>query len=296
MNITNEDLMEELKRLGRAVHDNSALLIAVIPSHKLPAKLAKLRMAAVTPSNHLEPRMGEMLRVFNSTAQMTQTAKIAQNFPARIVQGLAKTPWEIVPKSILLNRSAQRRIFAPVLEHHEASSMENAKNTLEALVNDGKLFVAMLSDTTMKEDKHTKRHSKAMCVFSPIEAGKHGLTEVEEANANVDVVEEKPKIAKIEKTYFEIKAAENIAKKILDRLCEDCSKVLEDHEVTICDPCRRAFKESRKGVDVEILRWTPLKEEKSEEQKECSACAEILLEHEVDVCDECRKKEKKISL
>lgn len=176
---TNTDI---LNRIDKRLQDLTSLVVASIPSRKLPAKLAKLRFAVVTPSNLLEARMDEMERAFKSASELDTESKISQNFPLKIVQPNGKPPWEIVPVSILLNRAAQRRVFAPVFEHGEMTSMENAKNTLESMEQAGKLVLESLDNTNIQNNGPTNRNSKVHCAFSVVEAKKRGVGSVKEVS------------------------------------------------------------------------------------------------------------------
>lgn len=166
--LENEKIDEKLNRFeeklisyGEKLDQLLTLTLAMIPTTKMPAKLRKLTSKAQTPTELMNLRKAEMLRLHRKAgSEMTPESKNTQNYPAPISLG----EMEIVPHRNLLSRASLNRLFAPVVEHMEVRATDNAEATLAELVESGELVVARLSDTKIKQIG--TRPSNALVVFS----------------------------------------------------------------------------------------------------------------------------------
>lgn len=138
-----------------------ALIMAIAPSHKLPAKLTKLSRKAETPEQTLVVRKEEMIRIFRASGRdLDPGKKTTQNYPTPICGNM-----DAVPRSILLNRCAQSRFFSPILEAGEINAMDNAIRMLDQLSAEGDLVVKGIHETNLPQNG--MRRSAAIVVFSP---------------------------------------------------------------------------------------------------------------------------------
>jgi hypothetical protein len=138
------------------------LLLVAIPASKRAA-VSRLRAeTANTPDEVKEIRMKEMIRVHQVAGKYLHLSKKEkQRYPAVICQN----DMEVVPRSVLLNRSAQSRIFAPNLEDGETSNMDNVVATLKDLEATDKYITVSLEDTALN-DPRKGRMSRSICVFT----------------------------------------------------------------------------------------------------------------------------------
>lgn len=125
---------------------------------KPPAELINLRL----PEGLMRDRVCEAYRIFRMTCELSSAKKTDQKFPV----GIREFGMDVVPKALLVNRCAMRKIFKCNPRAGEDSTVDNVKRALDELIKEGKLVQMNLADTEINTE------SLAVCIFSPEEAKK----------------------------------------------------------------------------------------------------------------------------
>lgn len=164
MTTQNNEMIERLTRLEEKI---DRLL-----AEQAPTKPARVRRDNTSPEELAEMRKRCLMRTFKRYAEASFAFKGKNRFPNAVVQPMSvKTPWEIVPWSILVNRCETQRIFWPAADGSERiQARAIVERFLHQAIKDGEL----VKDTVANVIPHMQdfKSGDVVVLLSPAEVAR----------------------------------------------------------------------------------------------------------------------------
>lgn len=161
--------------------DRIEALLESIQSGNIPGrKIQRKRTNDTSPDELVVLRTSGLLRIFERHARGTAPFKTKNRFPGAIIQEFGETPWEIVPRSILVNRCETQKIFWPAGNGSEHSTVrELVERFLKRAIKAGTLVETTVGD--LFPHLAGTRSGDVVVMLSPAEAARRegGAGEVE---------------------------------------------------------------------------------------------------------------------
>lgn len=158
--LTNEQKLDRILEMvtGIAIDQRklNAAVQAAIPKSRHTRTLKQTLSETATPKDLAKRRVAQLMTIFGTQAELPRAKKKKQGYNSAIVgvglngafdaDGNELPPKEIVPKSVLLNRCQQYKVFKPVKEFGEETINEVLGTVLDNAVYDGLLVVTTIAD------------------------------------------------------------------------------------------------------------------------------------------------------
>ncbi len=164
MSNTHDEILVRLDRIEA--------LLESIQSGSIPGrKIQRKRTNDTSPDELVVLRTNGLLRIFNRHARGTAPFKTKNRFPGAIIQEFGETPWEIVPRSILVNRCETQKIFWPAGNGSEHSTVrELVERFLKRALKAGTLVERTVGD--LFPHLAGTRSGDVVVLLSPTEAAR----------------------------------------------------------------------------------------------------------------------------
>jgi len=166
--------------------DRIEALLESIQSGNIPGrKIQRKRTNDTSPDELVVLRTSGLLRIFERHARGTAPFKTKNRFPGAIIQEFGETPWEIVPRSILVNRCETQKIFWPAGNGSEHSTVrELVERFLKRAIKAGTLVETTVGD--LFPHLAGTRSGDVVVMLSPAEAARREGGGVVERKAGTD--------------------------------------------------------------------------------------------------------------